>query len=39
MSEKEHYSYRSAGGTVFLHRTSLYLGSNLLYLRTSVMKW
>ena len=39
MWEKEQYSYGSAGGTVLLHRKSLYPGSNLLYLYTSVMKW
>ena len=39
MWEKEHYSYGSAGGTVFLHRKSLYPGRNLQYLYTSVMKW
>ena len=39
MWEKEHYSYENAGGNVFLHRKSLYPGSNLLYLYTSVMKW
>jgi len=38
MREKEHYSYGSAGGTVLLHRKSLYPGSNLLYLYTSLMK-
>jgi hypothetical protein len=39
MWEKEHYSYGSAGRTVFLQTKSLYPGSNLLYLYTSVMKW